>query len=266
MDNNVVWKPIPNYEGFYEVSSNGEIRSVDRIVGGIGERKLHGKPVKLRVSCSGYLSVGLCKNGEKHRYKVHKVVASVFVPNPENKPCIDHINTDRTDNRACNLRWVTLKENSNNPLTKEHSKYGRGKAVGERRKRCQRFGDSAPNHPKPVYRYALNGTYIDCFQSLIEAEIVTGIEISGIKKALNKTYRTAGGYLWTTTKVDRYVPYKRRRHTKCKTLQMIGSDGVVSKEWVAVRDAAKELGTTHTRILRYMAENKPMDGYYFKYK
>ena len=47
---------------------------------------------------------------------------------------------------------------------------------------------------------------------------------------------------------------------------MIGSDGVVLKEWAAVRDAAKELGTTHTRILRYMTENKPMDGHYFKYK
>lgn len=266
MDNNVIWKPIPNYEGYYEVSSNGEIRSVERIVGGIGERKLHGKPVKLRISCSGYLQVGLCKDGKTKSCKIHKIVASVFVPNPENKPCIDHINTNRTDNRACNLRWVTLKENSNNPLTKKHSKYGRGTAVGERRKRCQRFGDSAPNHPKPVYRYTLNGTYIDGFQSLIEAEIVTGIEFSGIKKALDKIHRTAGGYLWTTTKVDRYVPYKRRRHTKCKTLQMIDSDGVVLKEWVAVRDAAKGLGTTHTRILRYMAEGKPMDGYYFKYK
>ena len=266
MDNNVVWKPIPNYEGYYEVSSNGEIRSVDRIVGGIGERKLHGKPVKLRISCSGYLSVGLCKNGEKHLYKVHKVVASVFIPNPENKPCIDHINTDRTDNRACNLRWVTLKENSNNPLTKIHSKYGKEKTIGKRRNICQIIRNDAPNHPKPVHRYMFDGTYIDSFQSLIEAGIVTGIEIGGIRKVLNKPYKHAGGYLWTTTKVDRCVPYKRRRHTKCRTLQMIDSDGVVLKEWTAVRDAAKELGTTHTRILRYMAEGKPMDGYYFKYK
>lgn len=266
MGNNVVWKPIPGYEGYYEVSSNGEIRSVDRIVGGVGERKLHGKPVKLIISRSGYLSVGLCKNGEKHLYKVHKIVASVFVPNPDKKPCIDHINTDRTDNRACNLRWVTLKENSNNPLTKIHSKYGKEKITGKRRGVCQITRNDAPNHPKSVYRYTLDGAYIDCFQSLIEAEIVTGIEISGIRKALNKTYRTAGGYLWTTTKVDRYVPYKRKRHTKCRTLQIIDSDGVVSKEWAAVRDAAKELGTTHTRILRYMAEGKPMDGHYFKYK
>lgn len=266
MDNNVVWKPIPNYEGYYEVSSNGEIRSVDRIVGGNGERRLYGKPVKQKISCSGYLTVGLCKKGKKRLCKVHKVVASTFIPNPEGKPCIDHINTDRTDNRACNLRWVTLKENSNNPLTKIHSKFGKEKTLGERRRICQIARNDAPNLPKSVHRYALDGTYIDSFQSLIEAEIVTGIEIGGIKKALDKTHRTAGGYLWNTTKVDRCTPYQRRRHTKCKTLQMIDFNGAVSKEWAAVRDVAKELGTTHTRILRYMTEGKPMDGYYFKYK
>lgn len=265
MDNNVVWKPIPNYEGYYEVSSNGEIRSCDRYVNN-RNGFVAGRIMQQSFGCSGYLQVGLCKDGKTKRCKIHKIVASVFVPNPENKPCIDHINTDRTDNRACNLRWVTLKENSNNPLTKVHSKYGKRRVAGERRTPCQRFGENAPNRPKPVYRYALDGTYIDSFQSLIEAEIVTGIEIGCIKKALDKTHRTAGGYLWNTTKVDRCTPYQRRRHTNCKTLQMIDFNGVVSKEWAAVRDAAKELGTTHTRILRYMTEGKPMDGYYFKYK
>ena len=265
MDNNVVWKPIPDYEGYYEVSSNGEIRSCKRYANdrnGLRYRRV----MRQCLGCSGYLQVGLRKNGKRKNCKIHKIVASVFVPNPEGKPCIDHINTDRTDNRACNLRWVTIKENSNNPLTKKHSKYGREKVVGERRKLCQRFKNNAPNRPKPVHRYALDGVYIDSFQSLLEAELVTGIEINGIRKALDRPYKYAGGYLWTTIKTDRCMPYKRRRHTKCKTLQMVGSDGVVSKEWTAVRDAAKELGTTHTRILRYMAEGKPMNGYYFKYK
>lgn len=264
MDNNVVWKPIPNYEGYYEVSSNGEVRSCDRYVNN-RNGFIVGRIMKQSFGCSGYLQVGLCKDGKTKSCKIHKIVASVFVPNPENKPCIDHINTDRTDNRACNLRWVTLKENSNNPLTKKHSKYGRGTAIGERRKRCQRFGGSAPNHPKPVYRYALNGTYIDGFQSLIEAEIVTGIEISGIKKALNKTYRTAGGHLWRTNKVLFCEPYKRRRHTKCREIVMCDSSGIIKGKWTSMRDAAKELGTTHTRIYNHIQANTPINGFLFKY-
>ena len=67
---------------------------------------------------------------------LHRIVAELFVPNPENKPCVDHINTDRSDNRAENLRWVTTKENNNNPLTKQHlSETQHGKVLTAEHKR-----------------------------------------------------------------------------------------------------------------------------------
>lgn len=60
----------------------------------------------------GYMKLG--------NYCIHRLVAEAFIPNPENKPCVDHINTDRSDNRAENLRWVSHKENNENPLTRKH--------------------------------------------------------------------------------------------------------------------------------------------------
>lgn len=77
-----------------------------------------------RVKCNGkivepYIHNRYLYNGS---FYIHRAVAELFVPNTENKPCVDHINTDRLDNRAENLRWVTHKENCNNPLTKQHKR------------------------------------------------------------------------------------------------------------------------------------------------
>ena len=88
-------------------------------VSNLGRVKLNGEIVYPDIHCN-YLYIGT--------FFIHRAVAELFVPNPENKPVIDHINTDRLDNRAENLRWVTTKENCNNPLTRRHyseSKRGR---------------------------------------------------------------------------------------------------------------------------------------------
>ena len=84
-------------------------------VSNLGRVKLNGEIVEPYIH-SKYLHIG--------SFQIHRAVAELFVPNPENKPCVDHINTDRLDNRACNLRWVTHKENSNNPLTRKHNSEG----------------------------------------------------------------------------------------------------------------------------------------------
>ena len=73
-----------------------------------------GKFMKHAVDKDGYHKVGLCQDGKQKRFSVHRLVAQAFIPNPDNKPEVDHINQDRSDNRLENLRWVTALENGQN--------------------------------------------------------------------------------------------------------------------------------------------------------
>lgn len=102
-----IWKSIEGYPN-YEVSNLGNVRRVKMLKQYYDESK-------------GYNVVCLSKNGNSKVVKVHQLVAKAFIPNPDNKSCIDHIDTNRTNNCVDNLRWVTHKENRNNPLTVNHN-------------------------------------------------------------------------------------------------------------------------------------------------
>lgn len=113
-----IWKDITGYEGLYQVSNLGNVKSVDRFC--IDGRKRRGQIMKQVIKKEGYLTVGLRKGKGQKIYFVHRLVAEAFIPNTDNKPCVDHINTNKTDNRVCNLRWSTYKENCNNSQTLKH--------------------------------------------------------------------------------------------------------------------------------------------------
>ena len=98
------WASIEGYEGLYEVSDSGRVRSLKRAT-------TSGKVLSQHSGTGGYLSVCLCKNNHKRSFVIHRLVARAFVDNPELKPEVNHINGVRTDNRAENLEWVTRSEN-----------------------------------------------------------------------------------------------------------------------------------------------------------
>ena len=106
-----VWKDIEGFEDYYKISNLGNVYS-----------KRNERNLKPFLNSGGYYNIGLCKNNERKNMLIHRLIGIHFIDNPENKPCIDHINKVRNDNRIINLKWATIKENNNNrtiiPITK----------------------------------------------------------------------------------------------------------------------------------------------------
>lgn len=110
-----IWKPVKNYEGLYEVSNLGNVRSVDRVVVYSNGRKhfLKGQILKPVKNQDGYLFLWLFKDSKRKTFKVHRIIMNTFVPNPSNLPQINHKDEDKTNNCVENLEWCDSKYNIN---------------------------------------------------------------------------------------------------------------------------------------------------------
>ena len=141
-----VWKPIPDYEGLYEASSEGRIRSVNREVAGKAGsvRILKGKVLKPAMTRDDYLQVQLCKGGEVKKFYVHRLVWMAFNGEIPDGYEVNHINEDKTNNKLENINLLTHKENIN---------------FGTRNERCS----------KPVIALDEDGKIVFQFQSIMDA-------------------------------------------------------------------------------------------------
>ena len=138
---NEIWKPIKGYEGLYEVSNLGRVKSLVNNKGQYREKIL-----KHNIR-NGYPSVTLCKNKKLKSFAIHRLVAEAFLPNPDNLPCVNHKDENRLNNFVDNLEWCTYSYNVN---------YGTGL---KRRSITQ---------SKPVLQYDKNGNFIKEWQSTME--------------------------------------------------------------------------------------------------
>lgn len=172
------WRDVVGYEGYYEVSDMGRVRSVGRWVKtacGIRFKKPH-----IMKPCvhpkTGYLTICLARDGAKENKTVHKLVALAFVENPHCYPQINHKNEVKSDNRADNLEWTTAKENTN---------YGTAN-----KRRASRL---SVVKCKPVAQIK-DGTIINIFPSTLAAVVVT--DPGHISSCALGKQPTAGGYVW----------------------------------------------------------------------
>lgn len=173
---NETWKDIPGYENLYQISSLGRVKSLN--YGGTSKEKL----LKPGLNSRGYYQVSLFKNGEQKNFKVHRLVALAFIPNPDNKECVDHINGIKVDNRVENLRWCTHKENMNYPLA---------------RKNKSQSLTNLPSLSKPILQIdKITGEVINEFPSTNEVERQLGIGQGNISNCCNGKAKSAYGYIW----------------------------------------------------------------------
>lgn len=172
------WRDIAGYEGLYQVSNMGRVRSLDRYVPHktFGTKFCRGHIMATHKTSSGYLAVNLCKGNKYKTFDIHRLVAIAYIPNTDGLPEVNHKDENKLNSNADNLEWCTGSYNN---------RYG---TKIERQK---------VKYERPVIQFNVNGTFIKEYRSASEAErIISGKFTGAISHCLKGKTKTAYGYIW----------------------------------------------------------------------
>lgn len=178
-----IWKDIVGYEGLYQVSSLGRIKSKDRKVyqknrwnDDIIKFVYKGKIINTKTKGNNYVQVHLTKNKKQKRYLVHRLVAEAFIPNTQGKSQVNHINCIKYDNRVENLEWNTPRENTQHAIRNNRKKQNTIK----------------------INQYDLNGKFIKQWESMLEIAKKFNTTKQNIWLCCNQKHnrKQAIGYIW----------------------------------------------------------------------
>lgn len=172
-----IWKDIKGYEGLYQVSNLGNIKSLDR---NINNHFVLGKQLKSYSGTSGYLFVRLSKNNKYKNFIIHRIVAETFIENPNNYNYVNHKDEDKINNNVCNLEWCSQKYNCN---------------YGNRNKKISQKNTNG-KCSKRVEQYIKDGTYIRTWISLKQIQRELNYNIGNIGQVCLGNRITANGYRW----------------------------------------------------------------------
>lgn len=175
------WKPIPGYEGFYEASDMGRIRSVYR----------YKRVLKPMISNTGYKRVDLFKDKSRKQFSVHRLVAMTFVNNPNGKPFVNHRDENKLNNCADNLEWVSHVENC---------RYGtaiarRTEHLDYSKRRINNAGQIAACSI-PVAQFTKGGEFVRNWASASECARENGWQVSNIRRSCTADHATAYGFIF----------------------------------------------------------------------
>ena len=184
-----VWRPVIGYEGLYEVSSDGRVKSLFR----------YKKELKPNITKNGYATVELFKEKTGKRLLIHRLVAMAFLPNPNNLPQVNHIDENKVNKEVSSVEWTTAKENMNFG-TRQKRQLEATDYSDEKRKIIAR--ENGRKACKPIIQITKEGNFVNRFDSGKEASKATGIRATKISDVLNKRAPSAGGFIWKYEKEE----------------------------------------------------------------
>lgn len=253
---NEEWRDVVGYEGLYQVSNLGRVKSLERQSASFYQKnQLCTYTVKEKICrqsvVRGYLMTHLSKNCVKGQYKVHRLVAIAFIDNLGNLPQVNHLDENKLNNNVFNLEWCTSKQNNNH---------------GTRNERISKSQKNDIRYSKPILQFTLNGEFVKRWASISDAGRA-GYDRKAISNICNKEkgYHTSNGYLWKfandETEITPYI------NPAFRVVCCYNEKGLLLKEYNSIKSACEDLGLDSGAVSWCCkGKRKSHKGYIFKYK